>query len=258
MSTPGGSHRDASQGRRTDRAGPPADPVDRLVGQRVGRRCSGRAGRGPRSSAEPARASAAPRPTAGSSFASLTRQRPVSCSTMSLESSSSWTSRAPELARQLEGPDDAGVLGHVVRLDRRDSRRSMRPARREWSARRAGQVEQRRAEGRRAGIATRRAVGPDHEPRGSTGRWPPAAASAGSRGRDGSAQTFRSTIAPLTSRIAWVMLMPRGQASVQLKIVRQRHTPSLSARISSRSSAAVVARVEDEPVGVDDRRRPDV
>src|SRR6187551_3518274 len=34
------------------------------------------------------------------------------------------------------------------------------------------------------------------------------------------------------------MLIPRGQASTQLKIVRQRHTPSLSARISSRSSAA--------------------
>ena len=33
------------------------------------------------------------------------------------------------------------------------------------------------------------------------------------------------------------MLMPRGQASVQLKIVRQRQTPSSSARISSRSSA---------------------
>ena len=46
------------------------------------------------------------------------------------------------------------------------------------------------------------------------------------------------------------MLIPRGQASVQLKIVRQRHTPSLSARISSRSSRPLVARVEDEPVGV--------
>ena len=32
------------------------------------------------------------------------------------------------------------------------------------------------------------------------------------------------------------MWIPRGQASVQLKIVRQRQTPSLSARISSRSS----------------------
>ena len=41
-----------------------------------------------------------------------------------------------------------------------------------------------------------------------------------------------------TSRMACVTLMPRGQASVQLKIVRHRHTPSLSARISRRSSAA--------------------
>jgi hypothetical protein len=30
--------------------------------------------------------------------------------------------------------------------------------------------------------------------------------------------------------------MPRGQASVQLKVVRQRQTPSLSLRISSRWS----------------------
>ena len=52
------------------------------------------------------------------------------------------------------------------------------------------------------------------------------------------AQTRRPTIAELTSRMAWVILMPRGQASVQLKIVRQRHTPSASARISSRSSRA--------------------
>ena len=51
------------------------------------------------------------------------------------------------------------------------------------------------------------------------------------------------------------MWMPRGQASVQLKIVRQRQTPSSSARISSRSSPRVVAGVEDEPMGVDDRRR---
>ena len=67
-----------------------------------------------------------------------------------------------------------------------------------------------------------------------------------------------SRTAPLTSRIARVMLMPRGQASVQLKIVRQRQTPSSSARISSRSCGAVVARVEDEAVRVDDRGRADV
>src|SRR3979490_277204 len=32
--------------------------------------------------------------------------------------------------------------------------------------------------------------------------------------------------------------MPRGQASVQLKVVRQRHTPSESLRMSRRASAA--------------------
>ena len=31
--------------------------------------------------------------------------------------------------------------------------------------------------------------------------------------------------------------MPRGQASVQLNVVRQRHTPSTSLRMSSRSAA---------------------
>ena len=34
-----------------------------------------------------------------------------------------------------------------------------------------------------------------------------------------------------------MMLMPRGQASTQLNMVRQRHTPSSSASISSRSAA---------------------
>ena len=58
--------------------------------------------------------------------------------------------------------------------------------------------------------------------------------------------------------MARVMLMPRGQASVQLKIVRQRQTPFSSARISSRSSAPSVARVEDEAVRVDDGGRADV
>ena len=62
----------------------------------------------------------------------------------------------------------------------------------------------------------------------------------------------------MTSAIALVISMPRGQASVQLKVVRQRHTPSRSLRISSRSSAPCVAAVEDEPVRVDDRGRAEV
>src|SRR5690606_13821608 len=47
-------------------------------------------------------------------------------------------------------------------------------------------------------------------------------------------QKVRVTIARLTSWIALVTSIPRGHASVQLKIVRQRHTPSLSLRISRR------------------------
>src|SRR6476619_8313306 len=45
-------------------------------------------------------------------------------------------------------------------------------------------------------------------------------------------------MACLTSAMACVTWMPRGQASEQLKVVRQRHTPSLSLRISRRLSPA--------------------
>ncbi len=45
----------------------------------------------------------------------------------------------------------------------------------------------------------------------------------------------RNINARLTSWIALVTWMPRGQTSVQLKVVRQRQTPSASERISSRS-----------------------
>src|SRR5680860_1645838 len=44
-------------------------------------------------------------------------------------------------------------------------------------------------------------------------------------------------IACLTSEIACVTWIPRGHASVQLKVVRQRHTPSLSLRMSRRTLA---------------------
>src|SRR5690606_33404261 len=50
-------------------------------------------------------------------------------------------------------------------------------------------------------------------------------------------QKARVIIARLTSWIAFVTSMPRGHASVQLKVVRQRHTPSLSLRISRRCVA---------------------
>src|SRR5690554_4030780 len=45
-------------------------------------------------------------------------------------------------------------------------------------------------------------------------------------------------MACLTSAIALVTWMPRGHASEQLKVVRQRHTPSLSLRMSRRVSEA--------------------
>jgi len=51
-------------------------------------------------------------------------------------------------------------------------------------------------------------------------------------------QMRRNIKARFTSWIALVTWMPRGQASVQLKVVRQRQTPSESERISSRSCAA--------------------
>src|ERR1700710_1579909 len=45
-------------------------------------------------------------------------------------------------------------------------------------------------------------------------------------------------IACLTSAMAWVTWMPRGHASEQLKVVRQRHTPSLSFKMSRRTDEA--------------------
>src|SRR5699024_7672280 len=60
------------------------------------------------------------------------------------------------------------------------------------------------------------------------------------RGRDPQRvwQVYRAnSSARLTSWIAWVTWMPRGHESVQLKVVRHRHTPSASLRISRRSAA---------------------
>src|SRR5699024_834063 len=57
--------------------------------------------------------------------------------------------------------------------------------------------------------------------------------------RAGGADQTRPVItACFTPAIAFVTWMPRGQASVQLKVVRQRHTPSLEFRISRRCSPA--------------------
>jgi hypothetical protein len=52
--------------------------------------------------------------------------------------------------------------------------------------------------------------------------------------------------------MAWVIWMLRGQASVQLKVVRQRHALALVEDLEA-LLGGVVAGVEDETVGVDDR-----
>ena len=99
-------------------------------------------------------------------------------------------------------------------------------------------------------------------PHGAPGRTPPHGAPqrawAAVTANSSAPQMRRNIRARLTSWMALVTWMPRGQASVQLKVVRQRQTPSASLRISSRSCAALVAGVEDEPVRVDDRGRADV
>ena len=186
----------------------------------------------------------------GMSFASLTRQRPWSCSTISFESRAGRPSRAPSSPASSSARDDARVTRRRCWSGRRAPPRSWRRAGAAGSQR-VGAVPSIRAAPSDAGPGLPRAAPSVRMTRCGH-----------ARGRLAGARSTAVASAPrsreLTSRIAWVMWIPRGQASVQLKIVRQRHTPSLSARISSRSSAAVVARVEDEPVGVDDRGRTDV
>src|SRR5687767_13789913 len=70
----------------------------------------------------------------------------------------------------------------------------------------------------RTGIAAGGAIGVDQDPRHRSPALP---------------------ISCVTSRIAFVILIPRGQASTQLNVVRQRQTPSGSAMISSRSCFAL-------------------
>ena len=53
----------------------------------------------------------------GMSLASLTRHRPASCSTISFGVEQEGHLAGAELRRQLEGADDARVLGDVVGLD---------------------------------------------------------------------------------------------------------------------------------------------
>ena len=71
-------------------------------------------------------------------------------------------------------------------------------------------------------------------------------------------QTRREIKARLTSWIACVTSMPRGQASVQLK--RRAAAPDTLAVVEDVEPlrGPLVAAVEDEPVGPDDRLRAEV
>ena len=107
------------------------------------------------------------------SSASLTRHRPASCSTMSFESRSRWTSRAPSSARQRSARSIAGVLGarcwsgfQVIR-DRRRSRDSADGDHGHPGNQRSYRAATKRS---RTGIAAGRAVGPDDKSARPAGR----------------------------------------------------------------------------------------
>ena len=104
-----------------------------------------------------------------------------------------------ELARQIERPDDARVLGDVVGLDAEVvGDRGVRD-RAVVAGVRSCQVEQRRPERGRAGVAACRAVGPDDEPAAPARRSiRPSRAHLPARGRTG-----RSTGDPIVGGIGW-------------------------------------------------------
>ena len=115
---PGGRQRPVRRRAANDRRRPAGSRRGRSPRWRARRRpSSGRAARAPRSSARTRPGSAGPAVQSGISLASLTRQRPASCSTMSFESSSRWTSRAPSSRASSSARTTPGVLGHVVGLD---------------------------------------------------------------------------------------------------------------------------------------------
>src|SRR3970040_1588532 len=146
-----------------------------------------------------------------------------------------------ELASQADRTDHADVLGNVVRPDPEE----LRDARVRMGARVASirpvETDEHGSGRGEPGVAARRAIGPDEKavPRGACGRPGVIAGShcrrrvvyrrrvieaEGQRARQAvPGYDRRSTSTALTWRIAWVMLMPRGQASVQLKIGRHSH-----------------------------------
>ena len=89
----------------------------------------------------------------------------------------------PELAGELERPDDAGVLGDVVGLDAevvRDRGVRVRPVVAGVGPR---EVEERRPRRGRTGVAAGRAVGPDEQPEGRRGGPAGLGRTTASRGR---------------------------------------------------------------------------
>ena len=169
--------------RTAEAARPPsrrASPISRTAGprptpgRRPGRgrspRCTGRRRRGSRRAGRARRSSGRSRagvrdasPWSGLSFASLTRHRPWSCSTMSIESSSSAHLARAELGGQPQGPDDGGVLGHVVRLDAEVVRDRGVGRRRRVERVRPLEVDQHRAGRGVARVGPRRPIGADDE-----------------------------------------------------------------------------------------------
>ena len=148
-------------GRRSAARPPPRGRWPRCRAHRRG--CSGPAAHGSPTSDRSHGGCAAAASQSGISFASLTRQRPASCSTISFESSSIATSPGTELRGQREGPDDGRVLGDVVRLDPEElgDRRVRRGPRVAGVG--PGKVDQDGSRRRGSGVAARRAVRPDEE-----------------------------------------------------------------------------------------------
>ena len=114
---------------------PPATRSMRLVGEARRPPSSGPAARASRSSAGSPPSVALASAQSGCSLASLTRQRPLSCSTISFESRSRSTFSRAQLAGQLERPHDARRTRPRCWSGRPGTRRSWRRGRRRGSQR---------------------------------------------------------------------------------------------------------------------------
>ena len=232
-----------------DRRATGGDPVDRLIGKGIGGRVLGSWNVGgrpaPREFAEDLEGLRPEWPQLGV----LDPPSAVELLDDQVRIQEELDAPRPELAGERDRPHDADVLGDIVRPDPEILR-----DRGIWTGPRIADVRAIEPDEHRAGRGRSRipaggAVGPDQVTGAGSGRRLPGpiGRGTGTLAREPEVEDLglvalgyvrRSTIAELTSRIACVMWMPRGHASVQLKIVRQRQTPSSPARISSRSSAA--------------------